>query len=74
MSEGLAYLAQLRGVLLAYRPGSPVTTPLEFPVSSAIFDGRGIDTHLLDDVLENDLGIGDRTRRRLMDDMNRRLG
>jgi hypothetical protein len=71
MSEGRLYLAQLRAVLLAYRPGRAVTMPLEFPGTSEIFDGFGVDGGLVDDILENDLGVGDNTRRRLMDDMPR---
>ncbi len=65
-SDGRGYLAQLRAVLMAYRPGRAVTTPMAFPGPSQIFDEIGVDTHALDDALENDLGVSDRTRRRLI--------
>jgi hypothetical protein len=39
---------------------------MDFPGPSQIFDEIGVDTHALDDALENDLGVSDRTRRRLI--------
>jgi hypothetical protein len=66
LGEGRLYLAQLRAVLLSYRPGQTVPIPLAFPRASEIFDGNDIDEDAVEDVLVNDLRVSDLTRSRLM--------
>jgi hypothetical protein len=56
--EGRAYLAQLRAVIMTYRPGPTVTQPLPFPEASWRFGETRPDMHLVDEVLEEDLGVG----------------
>jgi hypothetical protein len=56
--EGLGYLAQLRAVIMTYRPGPMVATPLPFPGASFRFgEGRYPDMELTDEVLIDDLGL-----------------
>jgi hypothetical protein len=56
--EGLGYLAQLRAVVMTYRPGPMVATPLPFPGASFRFgEGRYPDMDLTDEVLIDDLGL-----------------
>jgi hypothetical protein len=56
--EGLGYLAQLRAVVMTYRPGPMVATPLPFPGASFRFgEGRWPDMDLTDEVLIDDLGL-----------------
>jgi hypothetical protein len=64
-SEGRFFLSQLRAVLLAYRPGAAVTTPLAIPLASAVLGEIGADGHAVDEALEVDLGDR-RTRNRLL--------
>ena len=56
--EGLGYLAQLRAVVMTYRPGPMVATPLPFPGASFRFgEGRWPDMDLTDEVLIDELGL-----------------
>jgi hypothetical protein len=56
--EGQGYLAQLRAVIMAYRPGPTVTQPLPFPEASWRFGERTYPhMDLVDEVLTDDLGV-----------------
>jgi hypothetical protein len=65
LSEGRTYLAQLRAVLMAYRPGGAVTMPLPFPEAAPRLGEISPDMHAVDETLERDLGVGNRDRGRL---------
>jgi hypothetical protein len=56
--EGQGYLAQLRAVIMTYRPGPMVTQPLPFPEASWRFGERDYPhMELVDEVLTDDLGL-----------------
>ena len=55
------YLAQLRAVLLAYRPGTSVRRPLRIPDRARGLGERAVDIQAVDDVWR-DLGVDDRAR------------
>jgi hypothetical protein len=73
-SEARTYLAQLRAVLLAYRPGPAVTTPLPMPdASPTLGEHEFPDVAPVEDALEWDLGVREGTRRRLLDGLRDRM-
>jgi hypothetical protein len=56
--EGRGYLAQLRAVVMTYRPGPMVTQPLPFPEASWRFgERRWPHMDLVDEVLTDELGL-----------------
>jgi hypothetical protein len=51
---------------MTYRPRRAVTTPMPFPEASWRFGEISLDMHAVDEVLEEDIGVSDRDRRRLL--------